>query len=139
MAETKIEIPAAPAGLPKAVEKKWKETYAAAFKEAQDESPDDLTQQRQLALRDANRILKTPEITSYKQAMEIEDWHFVMREPSANGDTLRVVTRHGKKYNLAIPAKAQKPADDKKGDDKKETAQNGNGSNGNGGGAGTGA
>src|SRR4051794_1146436 len=98
MAEkNQFEIPAAPAGLPKAVEKKWKETYAAAFKEAQDESPDDLTQQRQSALRDANRILKTPEITSYSQAMDIEDWHFALREPSNDGKTLRVVTRHGKK------------------------------------------
>jgi hypothetical protein len=137
MAEkNQIEVPAAPAGLPKAVEKKWKETYAAAFKEAQDEAPDDLTQQRQSALRDANRILKTPEITSYSQAMDIEEWHFVLREPSADGKMLRVVTRHGKKYNLAIPAKAQKPADDKSADDKKKGAE---GANGNGGGAGTGA
>jgi hypothetical protein len=124
-----IEVPAAPAGLPKAVEKKWKETYAAAFKEAQDESPDDLTQQRQLALRDANRILKTPEITSYKQAMEIEDWHFVLREPSANRETLRVVTRHGKKYTFAIPKKEQKPAEDKK---PGGAASNGNGGSGTG-------
>jgi hypothetical protein len=134
MAE-KIQIPDAPAGLPAAVEKKWKQTYESAFKEAQEESPDDLTTQRQLALREANRLLKTPELTSYSQAMDIEDFHFLLREPSKDGKTLRVVTRHGKKYNLPIPAKAQKPVDDKT-DDKKKGTQN---ANGNGGGEGTGS
>jgi hypothetical protein len=115
MAE-KIEIPAAPAGLPAALEKKWKQTYESAFKEAQEESPDDLTTQRQLALREANRLLKTPELTSYNQTMDLEDHHFVLREPSKDGKTLRVVTRHGRKYTFPIPAKAQKAADDKQGD-----------------------
>lgn len=120
MAE-KIQIPDAPAGLPAAVEKKWKQAYETAFKEAQEESPDDLTTQRQLALREANRLLKTPELTSYSQTMDIEDHHFALREPSKDGKTLRVVTRHGKKYTFPIPAKAQKPADEKKqdGDGKK--------------------
>jgi hypothetical protein len=111
-----IEIPAPPAGLPPAIEKKWKDTYEAAFKEAQEESPDDLTTQRQLALREANRLLKTPELESYSQTMGLEKFHFVLREPSKDGSTLRVVTRHGKKYTFPIPAKAQKAADDKQGD-----------------------
>jgi hypothetical protein len=126
MAE-KIQIPDAPAGLPASVEKKWKQTYEAAFKEAQEESPDDLTTQRQLALREANRLLKTPELTSYSQAKDLEDWHFVLRAPSADGTTLRVVTRHGKKYTFPIPAKAQKPVE------KEKTGAEG--ANGNGGGA----
>ena len=112
MAEAKIEIPAAPAGLPPALEKRWKAAYEAAFKEAQDESPDDLTTQRQLALREANRLLKTPELESYEQVMKLEEHHFVLREPSTDGKTLRVVTRHGKKYKFPIPAKSQKPAGD---------------------------
>ncbi|HEV7521992.1 MAG TPA: hypothetical protein VGP89_12915 [Candidatus Angelobacter sp.] len=131
----KIEIPAAPAGLPASVEKKWKQTYETAFKEAQEESPDDVTTQRQLALREANRLLKTPELTSYSQTMDIDDFHFVLREPSKDGKTLRVVTRHGKKYTFPIPAKAQKPVDDKTADDKKKGNEGANGN----GGAGTGA
>jgi hypothetical protein len=123
MAEkTAIEIPAAPSGLPAALEKKWKAAYEAAFREAQEESPDDLTTQRQLALRDANSLLKTPELTSYSHALDVEDHHFVLRAPSADGKTLRVVTRHGKKYTFPIPVKVQKAAEkaaDKAGDEKK--------------------
>jgi hypothetical protein len=112
----KIEIPAPPAGLPASLEKKWKQTYESAFKEAQEESPDDLTTQRQLALREANRLLKTPELESYSQTMGLEEHHFVLREPSKDGKTLRVVTRHGKKYIFPIPAKAQKATDEKPAD-----------------------
>jgi len=108
MAETKIEVPAAPANLPAAVEKKWKEAYVSAFKEAQIDWPEDLPTQKQQALREANRVTKTPEITSYSHALSLEDWHFMLRQPSADGKTLRVVTRHGKKYTFDIPAKDQK-------------------------------
>jgi hypothetical protein len=124
MAETKIDVPTAPGNLPPAMEKKWKEAYVAAFKEAQNDWQDDEQMQKQVALREANRVVKTPEITSYGHAKGLEDWHFVLREPSADGKTLRVVTRHGKKYTFDIPAKEQKKADDAN-------------KNGNGGGAGT--
>jgi hypothetical protein len=123
VATEKIEIPTPPAGLPAEVEKKWKSAYATAFKEAQEESPDDLTTQKQLALREANRLLKTPELTSYSQTMDIEDHHFVLREPSKDGKILRVVTRHGKKYTFPIPVKAQKAADAKKTDDGKKDGE----------------
>jgi hypothetical protein len=121
MAEPKIDIPAAQANLPETVEKKWKEAYQVAFKEAQNDWPDDPPTQKQQALREANRVLKTPELTSYSHAASLEEWHFVLRAPSTDGKTLRVVTRHGKKYTFPIPAKAQKPADEKKqdGDGKK--------------------
>ena len=121
MAETKIEIPAAPANLPEAVEKKWKEAYAAAFKEAQNDWPDDVPTQKQQSLREANRVVKTPELTSYSHAASLEEWHFVLRAASADGKTLRVVTRHGKKYTFPIPAKQQKSVDDKKPLDDKKT------------------
>jgi hypothetical protein len=126
MAE-KIQVPDAPAGLPASVEKKWKQAYEEAFKEAKNDWPDDEPTQKQAALRDANRILKTPELTSYSQTMDIEEWHFVLREPSKDGKTLRVVTRHGKKYTFPIPAKAQKPVEE---DKSKGEGKNGNGGTG---------
>jgi hypothetical protein len=110
MADLKIEAPPAPAGIPALVAKKWKKAFEDAFEEAQNDFPDDLPAQRQAAFREANRLLKTPELTSYSDAMDLEDFHVVLREPSIDGKTLRVVTRHGKKYNLPIPAKAQKAA-----------------------------
>jgi hypothetical protein len=122
MAE-KIEIPLPPANLPASVEKQWSKAYEDAFKEAQNDWPDDVPAQKQQALREANRILKTPEITSYSQAMGIEGWHFVLREASKDGKTLRVVTRHGKKYTFDIPAKAQKAASDQKPAGDKEPAE----------------
>jgi hypothetical protein len=104
----KIEIPDAPAGLPDKVAKEWKKTYEASFKEAQNDFPDDTITQKEMALRDANRILKTPELTSYSQAMSLDDWHFVRREHDKDGKTLRVTTRHGKKFYFDVPAKTQK-------------------------------
>ena len=133
MAETKIEIPAAPANLPQAVEEKWKAAYEAAFAEAQNDWPDDPPTQKQQALREANRVVKTPELTSYSQTMGLEDWHFALREPSKDGKTLRVVTRHGKKYTFPIPPKAQeKPADSKKPGAEGEGKKGGEGENKNG-------
>jgi hypothetical protein len=110
-----IEVPSAPAGLPQDVREKWEAAYADAFRKSQpkgDYSDMEISRQhteahharrKADAIREANRILHTPELTSYAQAMSLEAWHFVLREPSGDGKTLRVVTRHGKKYYFPIP------------------------------------
>ena len=56
------------------------------------------------ALYAANKLLSTPALTSYEQAMSLDAWHFVLRAASADGKTLRVVTRHGDKYSFPIPS-----------------------------------
>ena len=113
MAETKIEIPEPHPGLPAEVQKKWKAVYAAAFAEAQNDWPEDSTMQKQESMRAANKILRVPDPTSYAEAMKLEDWHFILRAPSDDGKTLRLVTRHAKKFTFPIPEKEQKPAEAK--------------------------
>jgi hypothetical protein len=98
-------IPAAPGGLPGAVETKWKAAYQVAFTSMQGK---DSAFQMQHALQVANATLATPELASYEDAMSLEEWHFVLRKPSADGKTLRVVTRHGDKYLFPIPANVDK-------------------------------
>jgi hypothetical protein len=100
-----IEIPAAPGGLPGAVEKQWKAAYEMAFAST---SHKDSDFQKQHALTVANATLATPELASYEEAMSLENWHFVLRKPSADGKTLRIVTRHGDKYSFPIPANVDK-------------------------------
>jgi hypothetical protein len=110
MAEEKqvVEIPAPHAGLPDSVQKKWKLAYAQGFKDAQDDFPEDAVQQKQAALRAANKTLRVEDPTNYGEAMKLEDWHFVRRSPSEDGKTLHVVTRHGKLFSFPIPDKEQK-------------------------------
>jgi hypothetical protein len=105
----KIEIPEAPGGLPAAVQKKWKATYESAFREAQDDYPEDIITQKQTALREANKTLRFADPKTYDEAMALESWHVVLRAPSDDGKTLRVVTRHGKKFTFPIPEKKQNP------------------------------
>jgi hypothetical protein len=105
MTENKLAIPAAPRGLPDDVVEKWKARYAEEYREAEQDWPHDTDRHKSMALHAANRTLHTPELTSYEQAKSLEDWHFILREPSEDGNTLRVVTRHAKKYTFAIPEK----------------------------------
>ena len=113
MAETRIEIPEPHQGLPAEVQKKWKGAYATAFAEAQNDWPEDSAMQKQEALRAANKILRVPDPSSYAEAMKLEDWHVILRAASGDGKTLRLVTRHGKKFTFPIPEKEQKPAEAK--------------------------
>jgi hypothetical protein len=100
----KIQIPEPPSGLPQAAVERWKEVYEETFKEAEIDWPHDDVRHRHMSLHAANRTLRTPELTSYEQTMELEAWHFILRAPSEDGKTLRVVTRSAKKYTFPIPA-----------------------------------
>lgn len=117
--EENIQVPAAPSGLPPAVQKKWQTAYRAAFVEsrARWQKAQEVaeshgghtnreTQWHRDGLHAANALLVTPDIASYEQAMQLEDWHFVLRSASADGKMLRVVTRHGDKYTFSIPVTA---------------------------------
>lgn len=100
-----ILVPKPPAGIPEAVQQEWRLVYDATFRSARDQYPDDFETQQRTALSEANKLLLTPEINSYDEAMSLEPWHFVLREPSADGKALRIVTRHGRKMILPIPGK----------------------------------
>ncbi len=102
--ETKVAIPEAPAILPARMQAQWKKTYAEALDQAKADEPDDPQRQRMLARREANRMLRTPKLTSYEQAKSLEDWQVVFRG-EADG-VLKVVTFDGKKYRFPVPAKA---------------------------------
>jgi hypothetical protein len=103
MAENKIAIPEAPGVLPADVVEKWKARYEETYREAEIDWPHDTDRHKSMALLAANRTLRTPQITSYEHAKSLEDWHFILREPSDDGKTLRVVTRHATKYTFPIP------------------------------------
>jgi len=98
-----VKIPEAPAGIPASVAKKWKETYVAALAEATNDFPNDAIQQKQTALREANRLLRVPEPRSHKDAMALEGWHVAHREEKDGH--LRVVTIDGKKFRFPVPGK----------------------------------
>jgi hypothetical protein len=120
MATEKIEVPAAPAGLPAAVEKRWKETYVAAYKEAQTDEPEQSSAWPQYALRAANKTLRVPEPENYKDAMRLEPWQFIHRdEKDEKGKrVLKLVTRDGKKFTFEVPESAKKADEGKSGDGK---------------------
>ena len=117
--EDEIQIPAAHPDLPEAVQQKWKTAYRNAYlasraswqKAAQiavehGGNTNKETQWHRDGLLAANAILSTPKLSSYEQAMKLEDWHFVLRAPSSDGKTLRIVTRHGDAYTFPIPVPA---------------------------------
>ncbi|MFL6313722.1 MAG: hypothetical protein ACJ71W_16620 [Terriglobales bacterium] len=117
MSEETFDIPAAPGGIPPEVQKRWRDAYSAAFINSRNKykravgvaaehsghtSKDPMEWSRD-GLYAAAEVVSTPKITSYEQAIEMEDWHFMLRSPSADGKTLRIVTRDGDKYILPIP------------------------------------
>lgn len=105
-----ITIPDPPAGLPKAVENKWKQAYAVGFKEAQASDQESPAAWGQPALREANKVLRVPDPEDFDDAMELADWMVLHREQkkTKDGVVLNVVTRHGKKFRFPVPAKAVK-------------------------------
>ena len=102
MAE-KIAIPEAPGGLPDDVVARWKERYEEIYREAEIDWPHDTDRHKSMAIHAANRTLRTPEITSYEHAQSLAAWYFLLREPSEDGKTLRIVTREAKKCSFPIP------------------------------------
>ena len=107
-----LDIPPAPAGLPEDVANKWREIYLNALtsgihKEMERKPRQhDFTEARQAAHAAANVLLETPELHSYAEAMALDQWHFILRAPSADGELLNAVTRHGEKYVFVIPPPA---------------------------------
>lgn len=103
--ERKVNIPDPPALLPPAEKKKWRDTYLAALKEAENDFPEDKIQQRQVALKEANRLLRVPDPTDYKSAMAIPDHLVHKREIDPKKGEIALVTIHGKKFRFPAPKK----------------------------------
>ena len=99
--EVKVDVPQPPAYLPVGLHKQYTKAFNDAFKQAQEDSPGDLPTQRQAAMREANRVLKVPELTSYEDAIALPDWKVIKRE--VIGADLKVVTIDGKKYAFPVP------------------------------------
>ncbi len=106
--EATIAVPEPPpvAGLPENVKKQWKETYLAAYKQAQIDQSTESNMWPQTATREANRILRVPELTGYEQAKALPAWQIVHRDE--RDGRLRVVTSDGRKYLFDVP---KAPAD----------------------------
>jgi hypothetical protein len=102
-----ISTPAAPKHLPAAKQDEWKKAYAAAFKKAQSDYPDQIAVQSQFALREANRLLQVPEVKDYAGAMALPEYLVLQREVIEG--VLCVITADGKKYKFAVPAKPAAP------------------------------
>src|SRR5712691_12684746 len=107
-------------GMPKDFAGRWTVAYARALKQAEVNYPGDETEQRAVATREANRLFAVDEPENYEQAMAIESWKVLHREPF--GKELKLVTIDGKKYRFPIPApepeKKSKSGDGKDGDKK---------------------
>jgi hypothetical protein len=99
-----IEIPGAPAGLPAAVESRWKQAYAQAFKEAKVDEPEQPNAWPQLAYRAANKSIRVPDPESFSDACKLEDWQVIHRaEKIEKGvNVLKVVTRDGRKFSFPV-------------------------------------
>lgn len=105
-------IPQAPAGLPADVAEKWRTAFSdilhmRLLHEIPRNHATALDAAKKSAYGAANELLRTPELKSYSEALELPAWHFQLREPSSDGRTLRVVTRHGDKYTFPIPEKGE--------------------------------
>lgn len=83
----------------------WRSNWQKAFKQAQIDHPGDDITQRAVATREANRVFRVDEPTSYEEAMALEDFKVLDRKPVAGGK-LAVVTIDGKKYSFDVPAAA---------------------------------
>ncbi len=99
----KVNVPAAPhfGGMPRDFAGRWEQVWAKAFRAAEVNYPGDETEQRAVATREANRLFAVDEPENYEQAMGIENWKVLHRQPS--GGVLKLVTIDGKKYSFPIP------------------------------------
>ena len=102
MAPETVTIPAAPAILPENLQVVWRKTYASAFEQAKADEPDDPARQRQLALREANRMLRTPNCTSAADLAKLAEWQVIFR--GERDGQLKAVTMDGKKYSFPVQA-----------------------------------
>jgi hypothetical protein len=103
-----ITIPEAPALLPSSVKAEWRRAYASESQRlAGDDSLSD-SDRRQGALREANRLLRVPEVESYQEAQRLAEWQVVHRE--VRDGQLKVVTIDGHKYSFPVPAGAERRA-----------------------------
>ena len=102
MATEEINIPEAPKCLPAKQQDEWKKSYEKAFRQALRDYPENDTQQRQFAMREANRLLSVPEPKSHEEASALPA-HQVMLREEVEGE-LRIVTTDGKKYAFPVPA-----------------------------------
>jgi hypothetical protein len=96
------EVVGALAPLPESKRHEWRQLYSAALKQAKVDSPGDSIAQRQAANKEANRIFRIGEITTYKQAAALEDWQLMKRQEI--GGRLHIVTIDGKGYWVDVPS-----------------------------------
>jgi len=94
------QSPEAPASLPENLHAQWKKSYADALEQARADEPEDPQRQRLLALREANRMLRTPKCTSAADLRRLADWQVIFR--GERDGQLKVVTRDGKKYSFPV-------------------------------------
>jgi hypothetical protein len=113
MAE-EIKIPAAPRTLPPKLQSDWRKKYVGAYKQSQADYPDNPVLQEQFALREANLMLRSPELKSYQDAVDLQEHQLARthegkpaRQETEDGK-LKVVTADGKKYSFDVPAKKKK-------------------------------
>jgi hypothetical protein len=124
----KVQIPAAPSlpGFDAERQARWRSDWAKAFKQAQVDHPGDEITQRAVATREANRVLRVEEPSSYEEAIALEDFRVLYRGNAPNGKFC-VVTIDGKKYYFDVrevraPETAAEKDGGKKSDAKKSDA-----------------
>jgi hypothetical protein len=104
----KLQIPAPPSFLPEKEQAAWKKKYEEGFKQAQVDEPEDEAAQHRAALKEANRMLRVPEIESAAHVKSLPKHLFIKNEEKDG--VLKVVTIDGKKYSFDVKVKAAVPA-----------------------------
>ncbi len=111
-----ITTPMPPSRLPEKEKALWKKKYIEAFRQAKADNPDNDSEQQQFARREANRMLKPPEPSSYAEAMALPEHQLAIMhdEKGKPGPAryekegqLKVVTSDGKKYSFDVPEKGK--------------------------------
>lgn len=112
--EKEVEVPAAPSIIkdgadvfPSSLKSKWRADYIDAYKRASEDGSLSESDRKQQALREANRVLRVPEVEDYDDAMALKDFQVASRADV--GGTLKVVTIDGKKYSFPVPPVKSSP------------------------------
>lgn len=97
---TETNIPSAPTYLPKKQAAEWRKRYADALKEAQTDFPDDESQQRIVAMKEANKLLRVPAPASAAEIDKLEDHQVIKRGEKVVDGVAHVfaITSDGRKY-----------------------------------------
>jgi hypothetical protein len=89
-----------PSHLSSKAQKAWSKTYQSTLASAANDFPNDVSRQRQAALKAANQMLAVPPPTSATDINNLEDWQIILK--GTRDGNVFCVTADGKKYSFPV-------------------------------------